>query len=217
MSVYEIRGPSAAVPARRRARAQPRAARVGAERALGADPPRRGPRVHLPRPAAGDLAGGPAAAQPARAGRRLRQERARRRDAGRARVRPPGDRVGVGRRLRRQPEAAPVPDPAGRGDRRRLRRAQRRRVRGPRAADRPAARPRRREPGQDQRSRSARRRTRGLRGLRGVPRRPPGPRGLRRAEHELPELGRRPRLLRRAVARRRAARPARASATSASR
>ena len=40
------------------------------------------------------------------------------------------------RRLRRQPEAAAVPDPAGRGDRRRLRRAQRRRGRGARAADR---------------------------------------------------------------------------------
>ena len=35
------------------------------------------------------------------------------------------------RRLRRQPEAASVPDPAGRGNRRRLRRTQRRRVRGP--------------------------------------------------------------------------------------
>ena len=165
--------------------------------------------VHLQRPAAGDVAGRAPAGQPARARRRVRQERARGADARRAGVRAHRDRLGVRGRLGREPEAAAVPRPAGRGDRRRLWRAQRGRPRGARAPGRPAPGAGRREPGQDQRPRQARRRARGLRGLRRLVRRAAGPRGLHRAEPELPELGRRPRLLRRAAADRRVARPAR--------
>ena len=75
------------------------------------------------------------------------------------------------------------------------------------AARRPPARGRaRRQPRQDERSGAARRRARRVRGLRRLVRPAAGPRRVRRAQPELPELGRRPRLLRRAAAHRRAAR-----------
>ena len=67
----------------------------------------------------------------------------------------------------------------------------------------------RRQPRQDQRPRAAGRGARRLRGLRRLARPAAGPRGLRRAQPELPELRRRPRLLRRPAADRPAARRAR--------
>ena len=218
MSVYEsaVRPLLFRLDAERAHNLALRASELG--RALVARPACGRARVHLPRPAAGDVARRAPAREPARARRRVRQERARDRDARRARAsgtwrsarsprtRPTATRSrGCSGSRRTTASSSPTASPTT--------------ARTWCASGSPA--PRRVPLGVNlvKTNDPARpgRRARGLRGLRRLVRRAAGPRGLRRAEHELPELGRRSRLLRRPAARRRAARPARRRATRACR